>query len=924
MESQPPEKINLLALQKSPGSPVPTGPPVQQPATALQPEAEALHLLEHEVARVFHQDQLSHATATERGTAAQSTTAAEPTEAEVFGRSDQPTDKPTATGAATTQLSRSCSPPAPQPSSSQGVRGATFGTPRHGQLQQACQFISPRHQAALDTEKGYYAVCQKIQKFQLQFEATLREQVQANADLLCRLQKNLLRITTLAAQIGQQEIQPLTPLPGRQVFAPQPQQSPHCPPRHVSSTFAPKPLGAKPAAAQDIFHTPTEAVEKILENTPATEVPRYPAPLQTTTSPPCPQRTAARASTALRHEAAKINQSSYVSYPPDLARTGATLQEQLLAAPRDTEAPLQEVEVPVFDGTNFDVTTWLRTLEVAFMALGLIEDLERLRWTRAHIEGPAAEYFETIQGVPTWAEFRSALQERFRPFGVEYRHRANFYNLHQEGENITEYISEFRRRFHLVPEVSQREALYAFQKGLNPEVRLHVNAELPTTVAQAIDLARRWQTAHSQESLHAPLPAEATIQLENTTCSPELNYNSYSRDNLCNSCHGAANYSHNNFPTWVSHVFSRRHRKHAPEATEHTATRAHAGHHEHKPKDGRYMSETGKFSRQHSSSGNNRHGPPGPDKYSYHSRSSDCPEKYGHSCHIDGSHRRHGHRDYSHESEAPHRHHGQGGKHYKNIDPPRTSGQGGNNSGRRPTDNFSSHIGTDQRLAGLHKAQRDEGSRKNINIIGREQFHQNSHQLSRGSQAHNEGVPMDIDLNSLTATQNTVGPSSTRCPLGYKYSTKTAIAGARDHGSTYPRTPHEGPHCNYSNNHGRVSSSGIHSHSHCPLGNLDQAKPTSGEARGHGSTYLQPQPEEKTQPAPATHLPPANQSLPATQQKDKNNRSNFEPIYRASEKSTSSVTALPEGTLAAIKPMFYLDLPNSRSNDTSSHRLRSI
>ena len=117
---------------------------------------------------------------------------------------------------------------------------------------------------------------------------------------------------------------------------------------------------------------------------------------------------------------------------------------------------------------------------------------------------------------------------------------------------------------------------------------------------------------------------------------------------------------------------------------------------------------------------------------------------------------------------------------------------------------------------------------------------------------------MDIDLNSLTATKSKAEPSSTRHPLGSHDSPKTATAGTRDNGTTYPRIPHEG------------SSSNLPTYSNKPY----QAK------------------KERDTQSPRTQ-----------------DTSSYVPVFSSFSRiatNPAKCTADSEHSLAAIKPMFYL------------------
>ena len=490
---------NLPSQHTAPGSPVTsTGPP---PVPLSAPLAEAFQSVEQHVAQTYAQ---AVNTAQQLG-------------------------QVNATAGTAIAVLESWSPQLSANHSRLGEVEGNLGEVRHRLQQLTCE-NSQLQQAALASDRGFQEMRQVFEAFQAEMRRNAQAQAEANAELArqtAAAQAELLRRREEdSRREALRQAQPPELEQHRIYLATGQSSSAYAPPPVLNTNWAAS-TGNPPSAPPQPLEQQSRGKERAPDEEPRDETsgsgltsatrpyqpPAYnPIYGGSPLFPPCYFPLEGQEQ---RRPSEVVDNfppvGPYVQFPPDLAHTGNTLMDHLLATPREPGAPAAKVQVPTFNGSNLDVTSWLRAMDVMFMAKGVNSDLERLRWTRPHLTGAAAEFFETIQGVPTWAQFKQQLLERFHIFGVEYRYRANFHNLHQQGEDIVGYISEFRRRFQLVPEVSQREAIYAFQKGLNPQVRLHVNAATPTTVAQAIDIARKWQIAHSQENLHAPLPAEAKV-----------------------------------------------------------------------------------------------------------------------------------------------------------------------------------------------------------------------------------------------------------------------------------------------------------------------------------------------------------------------------------------------------------------------------
>jgi hypothetical protein len=126
----------------------------------------------------------------------------------------------------------------------------------------------------------------------------------------------------------------------------------------------------------------------------------------------------------------------------------------------------------------------LATPQAATYAAGYLADAA-LTWHRMHLADVARGL---AQNYPSWAEFQAALITRFTPISPERTAREKLTTLRQ-GKSVRAYAQEFNLCMIELPLMEERDRLYRFLEGLKPEVRIHVELQNPTTLAQAIQLA---------------------------------------------------------------------------------------------------------------------------------------------------------------------------------------------------------------------------------------------------------------------------------------------------------------------------------------------------------------------------------------------------------------------------------------------------
>lgn len=126
----------------------------------------------------------------------------------------------------------------------------------------------------------------------------------------------------------------------------------------------------------------------------------------------------------------------------------------------------------------------LDTTEAVNFAAGFLLDTA-LTWFRLHrkkvADGTATDW-------TSWNTFKDEILRRFQPIEPEQLARTKLLSLKQT-KSVRSYADAFNQCLLEVPEYIEKDMVMRFVKGLQKDVRVHVQSQKPATVDAAIDLA---------------------------------------------------------------------------------------------------------------------------------------------------------------------------------------------------------------------------------------------------------------------------------------------------------------------------------------------------------------------------------------------------------------------------------------------------
>ncbi|XP_039121357.1 uncharacterized protein LOC120258078 [Dioscorea cayenensis subsp. rotundata] len=147
-----------------------------------------------------------------------------------------------------------------------------------------------------------------------------------------------------------------------------------------------------------------------------------------------------------------------------------------------------KIIVPAFSGE--DVMGWLFQMNHYFV-FNHIPDDQRLDIATFYMAGPALQWFQWLHStsqLSNWESFVRQIELRFGPSSF-INHEARLFKLRQTS-TVTAYLQEFEGLSNRVPGLSQQSLLNCFLSGLRDEIQRELYMVKPTSLHDAMGLAR--------------------------------------------------------------------------------------------------------------------------------------------------------------------------------------------------------------------------------------------------------------------------------------------------------------------------------------------------------------------------------------------------------------------------------------------------
>jgi hypothetical protein len=148
-----------------------------------------------------------------------------------------------------------------------------------------------------------------------------------------------------------------------------------------------------------------------------------------------------------------------------------------------------------YDGASgAKLDAWLDELGAA-IDLFRLNGLEAVDFGASRLRGAARQWWNTLgtgkAAIGNAAALTTAIKARFQPITTERAAREQLRTLRQGARNVNEYIADFQRLRALLLDMSEADALFAFESGLSANLAEKLRVQGISTVQEAIALAAR-------------------------------------------------------------------------------------------------------------------------------------------------------------------------------------------------------------------------------------------------------------------------------------------------------------------------------------------------------------------------------------------------------------------------------------------------
>jgi len=137
---------------------------------------------------------------------------------------------------------------------------------------------------------------------------------------------------------------------------------------------------------------------------------------------------------------------------------------------------------------------WLDELGAA-VDLFYLNEREAVDFGTSRLRGAARQWWNGLGAGRTSIDGASALaralRARFQPITTERVAREQMRALRQNNRHVNDYIADFQRLRAMLPDMSEADALFAFESGLSPAIALELRKQGVSSLQDAIAMAAR-------------------------------------------------------------------------------------------------------------------------------------------------------------------------------------------------------------------------------------------------------------------------------------------------------------------------------------------------------------------------------------------------------------------------------------------------
>ena len=165
--------------------------------------------------------------------------------------------------------------------------------------------------------------------------------------------------------------------------------------------------------------------------------------------------------------------------------------------PTATDPPLRykRAPIPVFSGTpKENVSDWIFIIELHFKA-DKVPDTEKVLMAAAYLRDLPLLLYRRLSHTDNlnWNSLKTELMATFQPFDMQMNIRDEMHALKQNGNKFEEYLRQFNTLLNRTDDISERDKISYFRRGLQRQTAHEVQFRQPATLDEAIRIAAAYE-----------------------------------------------------------------------------------------------------------------------------------------------------------------------------------------------------------------------------------------------------------------------------------------------------------------------------------------------------------------------------------------------------------------------------------------------
>ena len=155
-------------------------------------------------------------------------------------------------------------------------------------------------------------------------------------------------------------------------------------------------------------------------------------------------------------------------------------------------------------GKSEDLAAWVFQAEQMFLMADVDDDEMRVAYAGQALTDHAATWFFSRRkdGAPnrltTWEAFKAGLRSQFQGTDTYKQAKDRLYGLTQGKDSLQKYTDQFLQLHTIVGDLSERELMFLYERGLKPALQREVLRSDPKSFSEMLELVERLENIFSQ------------------------------------------------------------------------------------------------------------------------------------------------------------------------------------------------------------------------------------------------------------------------------------------------------------------------------------------------------------------------------------------------------------------------------------------